>query len=455
MDLPSRRGSLFTRLLLPIAVLVLAFQAQPAFADDGLASILGQKYGLFVHYVPGLTVNHDGVVVNDANALANSFDALQFAHDLAVAKVQYVIFTAWHSKMVTLWPSQKMSEWDLPNHRVHRDLISDMITAVKLHGIRVYLYTHPRDGMEFSTTDREKTGWGTQPPPSGEPYNPGPDFDRLKWNSFINDVYQEMMLRYGDFIDGLFLDEGSPKGDSQTVVDYARLRNTIKTVSPRAVLIQNDYGNLYGLDQGMKESGGWGEFAQPDGNLWPAYAEPVAAIFTETWYASRANRTLRYSAPSMFRYAVLQAAVPGGASGGIAWGTGPYADGGWEPGVMETLQQMGALVGPIKESLFGTRPSTSYPTAAGTRIADLPWGVATRSPDNHTEYVHVLTPPAGQTLALPPPRDAKVFGSASLVKDDTPVVLTQDSKGVTLTIPGSWDATHTVIRLSVNRCVGC
>jgi len=262
-----RRVSHFIQLLLLIAVLLVPFQAQPAFADDGLADILGQKYGLFVHYAPGLTVNQYGVVVNDTNTLANNFNTLQFAYDLAAAKVQYVIFTAWHSKMVALWPSQKMLKWGLPNHRVDRDLIGDTITAVKLHGIQVYLYTHPRDGMEFSVADREKIGWGTQPPPTNEPYNPGADFDRPKWNSFIDDIYQEMILRYGDFIDGLFIDEGSPQGDSQTVVDYPRLRNTVKTVSPCAVLIQNNYGNLYRLDQGMKEYRGWGEFSQPNKNL--------------------------------------------------------------------------------------------------------------------------------------------------------------------------------------------
>jgi hypothetical protein len=47
-----------------------------------MANIPNLKYGLFIHLVPGLTVNHDGVVVDDANALANDFDAGQFANDL-------------------------------------------------------------------------------------------------------------------------------------------------------------------------------------------------------------------------------------------------------------------------------------------------------------------------------------------------------------------------------------
>ncbi|URM89063.1 alpha-L-fucosidase [Streptomyces sp. MRC013] len=450
MDLSSSRklASLLTPLILLLAVLTVPFQAQSARADDGMNNILDHEYGLFVHYVPGLTVNSSGVVVNDPNALANSFDANRFADDLAGAKVQYVIFTAWHSKMVTLWPSQKMLDWDLPNHRVDRDLVDDMITAVKARGINAYLYTHPRDGMEFTAADKEKTGWGTQPPADGKEWNPGPDFDRQKWNAFINDIYQEMMQRYGTRIDGLFLDEGSPEGDSQKVVDYPRLRTTIKAVSPRAVLIQNNYGNLYGLDKRMKEYGGWDEFSQPDGDLWPGHAEPVASIYTEKWWAHRPHGTLRFSAPSMFRYTVLEAATNTD-GGGTAWATGPYAGGGWEPGALPTLTQVGTWVDQIKESILGTRPSTSYPTRARTRIADLSWGVATKSPDDRTEYLHVLKPPAGRTLTLPLPQDGKVFATASLVKDGTPVALSQDTNRVRLTIPGSWDANDTAIKLTV------
>ncbi|WP_370270935.1 alpha-L-fucosidase [Streptomyces sp. V4I8] len=418
-----------------------------------MGNILDQKYGLFVHHVPGRTVDSTGAVVDDADDLADGFNAGRFADDLASARVQYVIFTAWHSKMVTLWPSQKMLDWDLPDHRVNRDLIGDMITAVKAKGIQVYLYTHPRDGMEFSDADRQKTGWGTQPPPEGQGWNPGADFDRPRWNAFINDIYREMMQRYGEKIDGLFLDEGSPRGDSRKVVDYPQLRNTIKTVSPRAVLIQNNYGDLYGLDKGMKEYGGWREFAQPDGSLWPGYTKPVGAIFTETWWAQRPHSTVRYSPESMFRYTVLQAATNTD-GGGVAWGSGPYADGGWEPDAMKTLQQIGAWIDPIKQSIFGTRPSTSYPTDAGTRIADLTWGVATTSPDGNTEYLHVLKPPAGNTLTLPLPADGKIFAEASLVKDGTPVTLSQDTNKVRLTIPGNWDTNDTAIKLTVSSQSG-
>ncbi|QFZ18425.1 alpha-L-fucosidase [Saccharothrix syringae] len=454
MYLSGRRTSagVFIPLVALVAVLVAPLQALRAHADDGTTDILDHKYGLFVHYVPGHTVNSGGAVVDDPNTLANSFDANGFADDLAAAKVRYVIFTAWHSKMVALYPSRKMLDWGLPDHRVDRDLIADMITAVKAKGIHVHLYTHPRDGMEFGDADKRKTGWGTQPSTGGQSSDPGPDFDRTRWNDFINDVYRELMQRYGASIDGLYMDEGSPRGDSQTVVDYPRLRDTIKGVSPGAVLIQNDYGNLYGLDVGMKEYFGQAEFGQTNGDLWPGHAEPVAATMRGTgtsWWASQTGGWVKYSPESMFRYTVLQAATDS-AGGGMAWAAGPYAGGGWEPGVMPALRQVGTWIDRIKVSVEGTRPSTSYPTKAGTRIADLSWGVATKSPHDRTEYLHVLKPPAGRTLTLPLPRDGKVFSAASLVKDGTPVMLTQDIGRVRLTIPGAWDANDTAIELTVS-----
>ncbi|MEY9988248.1 alpha-L-fucosidase [Streptomyces sp. V4I8] len=441
--------------LIPLALLTAVLiaplnAATPTREDDGARSILDQKYGLFVHHVPGLTTDSSGAVVHDANALADSFDAGRFADDLASAKVQYVIFTAWHAKMVTLWPSQKMLDWDLPDHRVNRDLISDMITAVKAKGIHVYLYTHPRDGAEFTAADQVKTGWGTAPSADGKGWHVGADFNRPKWNHFINDIYQELMQRYGNRIDGLFMDEGSPEGDSQTVVDYPRLRNTIKAVNPRAVLIQNYAGNQYGLDIGMKEQWGYAEFGQPNGDLWPGFAMPVDVTFTQTWWAKDPAGSLRYSPASMFRYTVLQAATSTD-GGGTVWAAGPFADEGWEPGVMPALRQVGTWIDPIRQSIFGTRPSTSYPTNAGTRIADLQWGVATRAPDDRTEYIHVLKPPTGQTLTLPAPQDGKTFEAASLVKDGTPVKLSQDANGVKLTIPGAWDANDTAIKLTVKE----
>jgi hypothetical protein len=89
----------------------------------------------------------------------------------------------------------------------------------------------------------------------------------------------------------------------------------------------------------------------------------------------------------------------------------------------------------------------------GIKIADLTWGVATRSIDDKFEYLHILKAPAdgSRILRLPPPADAKKFSKAVLLADGKPVALKQDAGGLSLALPPgvSWDRLDTVIGLAV------
>ena len=106
------------------------------------------KYGFFVHYVwlstncpvyyPA-TRNPDGSLPAGLDDLANRFDAAGFANDLGSMGVEYVLFTAWHNNMNCLWPSPAMNRW-LTGHTSQRDVLRDMINAVKAKGIKVLFY---------------------------------------------------------------------------------------------------------------------------------------------------------------------------------------------------------------------------------------------------------------------------------------------------------------------------
>ena len=422
--------------------------------NDGLANLRRMKYGLFVHYVWGgsaytVTVNSDGSRPAGINDVADRFDAAGFANDLALMQVEYVIFTAWHANINLLGPSATMDQW-IPGHTTQRDMLGDMINAVKAKGIRVLLYTHPRDGHDLSLADQVATGWGG--PGSGA----NPDwnlFDRQKWNDFINDVYGELVDRYGSQIDGLYLDEGSAAGDSYRVVDYPRLRQTIKRHNPDLVMVQNWYGNLYSCDLGDKEYWHWGEFANTDGRVWPVWSIPVGTCFSTIWWAQTpvGANAVTFSASDMFRYTVLQA---GGNTegGGVQWAAGPYPGGGWETGVLPTLQQVGAYIQPIRRSICNTYPSASWVTPPGTTLNTLTSGfVATRSADDATEFIHVLTPPATNAITVMAPADGRGYASASLLTSGHPVTLTRngdDSLTLTLQPGDAWDALDTVIALA-------
>lgn len=454
------------RQFLSLLILVVSISSALAAPSAGMAEFQKMKYGFFVHYVWGgaaysATINKDGSKPAGLDDLADRFDAKQFAADLAAMKVEYVLFTAFHANMNTLYPSKVMDKW-LPGHSAKRDLLGDMIKACKEKGIPVLFYTHPRDGHDFTASEQAKTGWvATQ--------TPNPDFDKwdkAKWNNFINEVYGELVDRYGNDILGLYLDEGSAAGDSDRVVDYPRLRKTISAKHPHLLLMQNDYGNLYSCDIGNNEVFYNHSYGTPDGNQWESAKKPITIVVGSIFWAAfpdgktepsqRSDKVgfnpwIQYSPAAMFRYTVLQAGTCTD-GGGVMWAAGPYPGGGWEMGVLDRMKAVGALVEAVAPSIKNTYPSTSFLTKPGVRIADLQWGVATRSPDGRQEFLHVLKPPTGSTaLNLPPPADDKIFSNARLLKNQKPVQFTQTTAGLGIELPAgeNWDSLDTVIALDV------
>ncbi len=399
-------------------------------ATDGISNFRRLKYGFFVHYVwdgsgGGGTFNSDGSRLTSIDECANRFDAAGFASAMESIGVDYVIFTAWHANFFPLFNSSAMAKY-YPGRCPTRDMIGDMVDAVRAKGIRVLFYTHPMQPMTWD-------------------YN--------VYNNLINDVYAELVERYGDRIDGLFLDENDPNGGQDSFVDYPRLRQTIKSRRPDLLMMQNYYGTIYSCDIGQAEYLNYtGTFNQP-GGAWPAQTMPNALVMSAAWapLASLGPNTVRFSAEDMYRYTVLQAGanIDGG---GVTWAASPYADGVWETGVLPAMMQVGNYIRPIRRSICNTLPSQSWITPANATINSLPNGiVATRSPDDGTEFIHVLTPPSGNSLTVPAPADGRGYGSASLLENGNPVSLVRNSDGsLTLTLQNgdTWNPRDTVIALT-------
>ena len=419
--------------------------------NDGVSSFRRMKYGYFVHYVFGGTRKSDGNWPTDANDMANRFDAAAFAEDLQSMGVEYVIFTAWHYNMVCLWPSAAMNRW-MPGHTVNRDLLGDLLDAVKAKGIRVLFYTHPRDGHDMSTADQITTGWG----PGSGGYNPDfNQFDRGKWNDFINDIYADFIDRYGSRMDGMFIDEGSPLGDSWRVVDYPRLRQTVKSRQPDLLMMQNYYGDNYSCDIGATEVSYWQSWVPgTNPNNWPATGRPMSMVMGSNWSATQVPGiyTPRYNTTEMFRMTVLRAGVNSTDGGGVNWASGPYAGGGWETGVLEQMQEIGSWIAPIRASVCDTYPSRSWITPPNATINSLSNGfVATRSAADGREFIHVLTPPAGNSLTVPAPADGRGYSSASLMESGHGVDIVRNGDGslmLTLQSGDTWNPRDTVIALT-------
>lgn len=426
-------------------------------APDNREEFLRLKYGLFVHYVwagnSSLTVDREGRPLQSLDELADAFDVKRFADDLAAWQVEYVIFTAWHAGINPLFPSETMKKWGLDRHYCKRDLLGESITALDAKGIKVILYTHPRDGHDLSAEDQRKTGWNGSI--GGNP--DWAEFDYQKWNDFTVELYAEVVKRYGKRILGLYLDEGSALGDSWRVVDYPRLRQTIKAANPNLLMGQNYYGTLYTCDFGDMEYHHWREFEHRDGGFWPANRMPVGTCFASTWVAAKpmGTNTVVFSAEDMFRYTVLQAGVNTD-GGGVQWATGPYAGGGWETGVDETLRKVAGYIKPIAASLKGVYASRVFPTRDGMTFHStawgapkLEWGVATDAPDGSVTYLHVLKAPKEKTLRIGMPANGERFSQATLLPGGGKVELRLDAAGYVVTLPEGtdWNPLDTVIRL--------
>ena len=416
-----------------------AANVSPAFTGTGVLQVTDtdisnrerwkrMKYGQFTHYVWDgsgvVTRKPDGSNSPSIDYVADNFDAPKYADDLQSMGVEYVIFTAWHANFNPLFNSSTFDKYGYWYRRSQRDMLGDMITAVKSKGIRVLFYTHPNQPIDFN--------WWTH-------------------NNMINDIYAEMIDRYGDQIDGFYMDENDPGGNQDGMVDFVRLGQTIHRRNPDLMLIQNFYGNLYCNSVPMGESGPASAWFSRD--IAGASNTSYAQVMSNSWSAQVpiTQYAATRSPEGIFRAAVM-AAGSCTDGGGTAWASGPFPGGLWEQGVLETMQGAGQLMAPVAESIKNTYPSTSWPTAPGTWIGSLPNGItATRSPDDTKEYIHVLNPPTGNTVTLPAPADGKVFANARLLTKNQAVTMVRNARALTLTLTGSntWDANDTVIVMDV------
>jgi len=405
------------------------------------------KYGFFAHHGWGgkayaLTKHPDLSVPKSIDEVGDPFNAERFANDVASFKVEYVVFTVWHAEMNPMYPSKVMDTWRGPGHSSKRDVIGEMINAFKVRTIPVILYIHPSDGHDMQPSDQERLGWNesTNSPPA----NGGAPGKYVRWNNFMNEIFDEMGSRYAKDVVGYWIDGGWERCDQE------RLKKTLWRHNPKAEFVS-------GMDC-ADPAGAWVTYAPityGDVNTWPGWECQVGILQGGLWWST--GGTAKLSPEHIVKYTILQAGV-NLQGGGACWAADPYTDMTWEPDVKEYLTMAGALLEPIAESVKNTYASTSFPTPQGSKIANLAHGiVATRSTDGAHEYIHVLRPPAvgaflkdhERVIKLPPPKDGARFSSAVMLRTGRKANLKQDEQGVTLRVPwqDTWHPIDTVIKL--------
>jgi hypothetical protein len=396
------------------------------------------RYGFFIHNVYKATAAPVGVKCETLDEFANLFDVRAFADQMADIGVEYVIFTLWHQGMHNLGPNPAIDKW-LPGHTTKRDLIGELADALAAKKIALVLYTAPNNG-HLSPEDQAKVGFiknNREAPP------PMPVF-----NDFINEVYAEVADRYSKKpnVLGFFWDGWADVGNR---LDVKRLRHTLRRHFPEAVVLsQNPKPGIIDFHYYAKD---YNSPKTDDVDRIPARSMGHCATFAGPWWRPLAGRPgkPRFSAETIFRFTVLNAGA--GGSGGMGWAVSPLADGKtWgsdhnEP--LPTFRAVNNYIRPIREALCGVAASRNWTLPNESRFSTAPAYVATRSLDAKREYVHVLKPGDGKSIALTKP--VEEFTSARLLVSGRPVKMEAGSESLVLTLgpDDSWDPLDTVIVL--------
>jgi len=445
--------------LLRRALIVLACVAAISAAWADYRENFHLRQGLFITWtgmpdgVENVIRFSDGKRAKSMDEFANAADPVAVADQAARFGFDHVVLMDFHGAGTTLHPCAALDAWRGPGFTSKRDLIGEMIAAFKAKGIKVFLFTHPLDGHDYSPEQQKKLGFND------------PTDGYRKWNDFVNAVHAEIVERYGKDIVGIGMDsEFGLSSDKQWAdkLDLPRLRTTILSRCPglslAALAGPNDTCEL-GVKEVWRPSwlDPWMSRKETDydSEKWPAYRRSTAVVQGFHWATIEPPEKgmARLTGVQMFRYSVLQAGA-GTEGSGVQWAASPYPNGTWEKGVAEAFAVLHALVDPVRESLRQVYSSTSYPTPEGAFLSTLRLGiVATKKTDESAEYIHVLNPPKGKVLKLPAPADGKKFRSATRLADGHPVTLDQAASELTLTLSekDTWLPHNTVLKLMVEN----
>ncbi len=416
------------------------------------------RHGLFIHWVGSSPVQRSGAKRRDGtpfepgtiNEFANEIDVEAVADEMKALGFEYVLITDFHGFGTMLHPSAASDRWRGPGYASDRDVIGEMIAALKKRGIGFILFTHPLCGHIYA--DKEKLGWDD------------PTDGYKKWNDFVNDIYGELADTYGADMMGIGFDsEFGLSGETNSFgkLDLPRLRETILSRAPNLQLYSLP-GPILATEFGHKEvwradwHDRWKSRDENDYDVetWPSYRRKVSVVVPDHWVTIRAasEGMTHLDGDQMYRYSVIQSATSTDGPGN-AWAASPYADGSWENNVREVFAALAESMAPVRESLTRVYVSTSYPIPEGSQLASLKHGIAaTRALDDSVEYIHVLNPPASKILTLPAPADGKRFTSAKLLATGKEVALIVGEKGDVAIDIGSeeWHKLNTVIALTID-----
>ena len=224
--------------------------------------LLKGKYGIFMHYQYRIMLGYcyrtnpqlpqlSEMTADGWNRLVDGFDADGFAKQMEEANIGWVIFGV--DDAVFGWKCAPNSTFDrftgyAPGMRCSkRDLIADVVQALRKRGVRVILYyaglvAYDRDKQ--SQIGGETSEWGK----FESQLTAGYRGDRIA-------VLKEYCDRYGDSIDGWWFDDDGryQRFYNQPPNDYDTIAATVRSASPKAIIALAGSGAFFCHRKGVDD----------------------------------------------------------------------------------------------------------------------------------------------------------------------------------------------------------
>lgn len=292
---------------------------------------------------------------------AELFDANQWAKMFVRSGARYVVLTTKHHEGFTLWPSKYSSYWNAMNIGPRRDLVSEVATAVRTHGLRFGVYHSWFEWFNPLYISDKATGF--------------------KQNEYVRNKarpeLEELITTYKP--DLLWSD-----GDGEVEDYYWNSTDFLAWLyndSPvRSFIVTNDrYGNNTACRHG-------GFFSCQDryspGVLQPRKWENAMTIDKQSWGYRREAQLADYLSIEE----LLQTLVTTIACGGnLLINVGPTKDGTIDPIFEERLLQLGDWLDVNGAAIYGSNP---WPTCQSDTLSPKVWYTQPREDKNNNKTVY-------------------------------------------------------------------
>ncbi len=405
-------------------------------SPEGLKWFQEAHFGMFIHW--GLysilargewAMHHESIPVPEYELLAQQFNPLNFNADewvsiAADAGQRYMVITSRHHDGFSMYDTA-LSDYKVTRSPFRRDPLRELADAcARRNDIKLGFYSSLLDWHHPAYRFRQESG--------------------LAWSDYLEFLHgqvRELCTQFGE-IACMWFDGDWPNAllgaenayfAAGGSFEYEKLYEMIHTLQPNAIIHNNRHGeplpgeDVQGFEQDLPGNNSVGF------NTTTIFGAPIEVCMTinDNWGIHAQDQNHK-SAQQLIR--TLARASSYGAN--YLLNVGPTALGEILPVQAERLRAVGQWLAVHGESIYGAQ-SASIPPALDGSV------VITRKGEKH--YVHALDYISDSITLREVPPD---LTNATLLKDGSPVKLTNHGEKVVLTIPpGQRDLADTVVCL--------